>query len=207
MASHHQGDDRRPVGLSIGYFSPRNELGDVEAVSERIREICGPANQAFPFVRKPLKNADGTVGLFYCVVAGPVPIHVERPKAAESCSAMFTFVIDADERPVLLFAPAGQREAACIFQPEDSNVPTMGLGAAEMWPGRVFHFDIARAFAGVTSFPTGDPMIVLPQAVLIQLPWTNARDIGGAILAMKRLIAADPQFADLVQGGDRHAVG
>jgi hypothetical protein len=196
-----------PVGLSLGWFNPRSEIGDVDAVCERIREICGPANQAFPFVRKPLKDKDGTTGLFYCVIAGHVPIHIERPNAAASCSTMFTFVLDADERPVLLFAPAGQREAGCIYQPEDSKVPSMGLGAVEIWPGRAFHFDTARAFAGITSFPTGDPLLSLPQAVVVQVPWPRAADIGGAIFAMKRLIAADPQFEDLVSRGNQHALG
>jgi hypothetical protein len=187
-----------PVGLSIGYFSPAVEIGDVAAFCDRIREICPPTSEAYPLARTALKAADGTVPLFMCVCCGSVPVHIEPPNAAESCSTMFTFVLEAEERPVLLFAPAGQREAGCIYKPEESQVPTMGFGAVELWPGRAIHFDVARAFHAITSFPTGDTP-ARPSSVFLQVPWPDNRDVGGAVWAMKSAILADERFNDLTR--------
>lgn len=189
-------------GLSLGFFSPSHEIGDIAVVADRIREICGPVSVAFPMIRSPLKIEDGSTGLFYTVLKGHVPIHYERRDAANCCPSMFTFVIEAEDRPVLLYSPTGQQEARCILQPEeaigDPRAMKMAFGAVEMIEGRAFHYDVSSAFVGMTSFPTGDPEPTLPSAVLIQVPWARADDIGGALYAMKRMIWADPRFQDLV---------
>lgn len=187
-----------PIGLRIGYFSPKKEFGGAEqVVCSRIREICGPTSEAFPFTLSPLRDEKKQTVLSYGIIRGHVPVHVDRPNAAESCSSVFTFVLEAENRPVLLFAPAGREQAECIFLPDEAQAPRMALGAVELWPGRALHFDIARAFHGISGFPTGDLVPELPSAVVIQVPWARSDDIGGALAAMKRGMSRDDRFADL----------
>jgi hypothetical protein len=147
--------------------------------------------------------------LSYAVLRGHVPIHIDRPNAAEACSTIFTFVVTAENRPVLLFAPANKPEAECVFMGEEEGpLRKMGFGAIELVPGRVFHFDIARAFHGITAFPTGDVILSGPDAVLIQVPWPRADDIGGAVHRLRSVMLRDERFFDLVQaGGDDEGSG
>lgn len=187
-----------PIGLSIGFFSPQHEIGDVAAVAQRIRDIVGATSQAFPFMLAPVRDEIEKTTISYGVIRGHVPVHIDRPNAAESCSQTFTFVLEAENRPVLLFSPAGQLEAQCIYKPDEARAPRMGFGAVELDAGKAFHFDVARAFHGITAFPSGDFVPELPGAVVVRVPWARKDDIGGAILAMKRIIRRDERFADLV---------
>jgi hypothetical protein len=189
------------TGLSVGYWSPASELGDVDVFARRIRKICGPTNPAFPFAVSRVRDGKQTL-LSYAVVRGHVPIHIDRPNAAESCSTIFTFVVTAENRPVVLYSPAGKPESECVFLGFEGPVKKMGFGAIELVQGRVIHFDIARSFHGITSFPSGDPAPAGPDAVLIQVPWADPRDIAGAVHRLRNVIARDERFSDLVQTGD-----
>ncbi len=193
-------------GMSIGFWSPHAEIGDVEAFSERIREICGPTSVGFPFAVAPVRENGMTV-LSYAVLRGHVPIHIDKPNPAEHCSQMFTFVVEAENRPVLLYAPAGQRETETILLPEKKKVSTMGFGAVELIPGRALHFDLARAWHGITGFPTGDVVADLPEATLIQVPYPQAQNIMAAMEILRRVVLADERFADLTARRNQSQTG
>lgn len=189
-----------PIGLSIGFFSPGQQLGDVAKVCDRIREICGPSGEAFPLVLSPVRDEKEKSVVSYGVIRGHVPIHIDRPNPAERCSTIFTFVLETENRPVLLFSPAGRPEAQCIFTPDEVEVPRMAFGAVELGAGKAFHFDVARSFHGITGFPTGDLVPGLPEAVIVQVPWPDKSDIAGAVNLMMRVMWRDERFADLREG-------
>lgn len=191
-----------PIGLSIGFFSLANQLGDVAKVCDRIREICGPSSLAFPFVLSPVRDEKEKSVVSYGVIRGHVPIHIDRPNAAEHCSSIFTFVLEAENRPVLLFAPAGRSEAQCIFMPDEVQAPRMAFGAVELGAGKAFHFDVSRSFHGIAGFPTGDVVPGLPEAVIVQVPWPDKSDIAGAVNLLMRVMWRDERFADLRRGED-----
>jgi hypothetical protein len=134
----------------------------------------------------------------YGVIRGHVPIHVDRPNAHEVSSCIFMFVLETENRPVLLVAPASEPTSKAILMPDEVRVPRTAFGALELTAGRAVHFDVARNWHGITGYPTGDVVADLPEAIVIQVPWARADDIQGAVAAMQRAIRLDDRFADLV---------
>jgi hypothetical protein len=194
------------TGLCVGFWSPSLVFNDVDAVAERIKEICGPSSTGFPFVVSPVRDEKNQAVISYAVIRGHVPIHIDRPIAAEQCPSIFQCVLTTENRPVLLYARAGQVESECVLLPEPDKVSKMGLGAVELIPGRLLHFDICRAWHGITSFPTGDLMVELPEAVIIQVPWPRFDDPGGAIHTIERIMRRDERFNDLIRTGDEDEI-
>ncbi|MES2903233.1 MAG: hypothetical protein V4696_03525 [Pseudomonadota bacterium] len=187
------------MGVSIGWFSTGNLPGDVDAIANRIRELCGPSSAAFPFAVTPVEDPDGLHPAAYAVLRGHVPIHVDRMNAKQKSQAVFTFVLAAENRPVLLCSPADRETAKAVLVPEDTKAPRAMFGAIELWAGKAIHFDLVRYFHGITGYPTGDIKAELPEAVLIQVPHARADDIGGAFETMLRVLRQDDRFADVVK--------
>lgn len=183
---------------SIGFFSPQHEWGDgLPKICARIKEIVGPTSVGFPFACSPVQDHDGTEALSYAVLRGHVPIHIDRMNANMKSQAMFMFVLEAENRPVLLVANAVDEANKVILVPDMVKAPRMAFGAIELCAGSAIHVDITRTWHGITGFPTGDLIAELPEAVLVQIPHGRPDDIGGALFTMKRVIAHDERFADL----------
>lgn len=187
------------MGVSIGFFSPQNEIGPaIDDVCQRIREICGVPSIAFPFRASPVEDEGKNWPMLYATVAGHVPVHIDRPAKSQLHQAMFMFVLEAEERPVLLCSPATKEASEVIFLPDMVRAPRMMFGAIELKPGVAIHFDPTKQFHGITGYPTGDLAPSLPSCVMVQVPHKDPRDIRGAIGTMKRCFRTDDRFADLV---------
>jgi hypothetical protein len=186
------------MGVSIGFWTPSAEIGDVTTIAARMREIAGPSSLAFPLAVAPVRDESNMTVASYAVVRGHVPIHVDRRSANERTSKLFMFVLEVENRPVLLATPANAATAKVIFLPDEVQQPRATFGAVELTAGMALHFDIQEQFHGITGYPTGDVVADLPEAVIVQVPWERADDIGGAIQAMKRAIRRDDRFKDLI---------
>lgn len=186
------------MGVSIGFFSVAGEIGDVDPIAKRIREIVGPVSIGFPFACSPVKCDVEEATIYYAVINGHVPIHIDPPDANERQQSLFMFVIQALNRPVLLTSPALKEVSEVILVPDTVHAPRTAFGAIELNAGKAIHIDITRQWHGITGFPTGDPVAALPEAVIVQVPWADAHDIRGAIGRMKRIMCRDDRFADLV---------
>jgi hypothetical protein len=187
------------MAVGVGFFGVSNEIGSKSAaVCQRIREICGEPNAGFPFRASPVVGDDGNWPMLYAAVSGHVPIHIDRQNAHQHAQSMFMFILEAENRPVLLTSPADRDTAKAILVPEEEVVAKAFFGGLELWPGRAIHLDPTRQFHGITAFPTGDPEPTIPSCVMVQVPWARADDIGGAIATMKRCFRRDERFADLI---------
>lgn len=193
------------MALAIGYFSVRNEIGDADRLADRIKEIVGPTSMGFPFACSPVVDETEKATIYYAVSRGHVPIHIDRPDRKDrSTDAMFMFVIQAWNRPVLMAAPATDEASKCILVPDMMKAPRLALGAVELVEGKALHMDIAKHWHGITGFPTGDINInLLPESVMIQVPWEDGRDILGALNRMKRIVGRDERFKDLTARGSQ----
>lgn len=195
------------AGVRLGWFSPSVEIGDAARVADRIKEICGPTSAGFPFMCSPVKDPAGVAAISYAVVRGHVPIHIDRPNAAERCPGMFMLVLTAENRPVLLAREATQEATECVLLGEGQKAACTAFGAFELWPGRVVYFDITKHFHGITGYPTGDFIAEFPECVLIQVPWPRADDFAGALLQMKRIMRLDERFSDMIPQEHGHGDG
>lgn len=186
-------------GLSIGFFSPESEFkGRVNDVCAIIHSIVGPTSIGFPLGVSPVVDEKGDVEISYAVIRGHIPVHIDRRAPNEKTTKIFHFFIRADNRPVLLFNPATHAQAeAVLIPPEGQLPPRLAWGAVEIRRGNAFHFDIAAGFHGITGYPTGEVPAEMPSAVLVQVPWEDPRDIGGAVATMRRVMRRDERFAPI----------
>lgn len=187
------------MSVSIGFFNPRFEIGPrLDEICQRIREICGEPAAGFCFRASPVENEKGGWPMLYAYVSGHVPIHIDRLAAHQSSQAMFMFVLEAEDRPVLLCTPASRDTAQSIFVPEEVKAPRAMFGAIELAAGKAVHIDPTAQFHGITAYPTGDMKPTVPSCIMVQVPHGDAKDIAGAIATMKRCFRSDERFADLV---------
>lgn len=187
------------MSLSLGWFHPSSVFGPrVEELCGAIHSIVGISSDAFPVSLSPTVEQKSNA-LYYGVVRGHVPIHCDTHNPHQRYQAMWTFVLEAENRPALLAHPADELTARNILIPRSGSNTKQPYVGIELEPGTAFHMDPTKNFHGITQYPTGDPIPALPGLTIIQLPHVDGRDIAFALKEAKRLILLDERMAEFIQ--------
>lgn len=185
--------------LALGWFTPTATFGPrVDELIGKIHEIVGPSSEAFPFAVSPLEQDKAHV-LSYGVVRGHVPIHCDPLNGNQRFQAMWTFVLEAVNRPVLLAHPADQRAAQIVLIPRNGHKANQAFMGIELEAGTAAHFDVTKTFHGISGYPTGDPIPELPGMTIVQLPCVDGRDINFALKEAKRIMLLDERVAEFIR--------
>lgn len=195
-------------GVSIGYFTPEAVVVDVDYFIRRLSHRLGPPESAsFPLTVRSIKDHP----LAYAKVDGHIPIHIDPAEGQMRISKMFHFVFQAENRPILLTGRAHrgemseaqdeheimaiQRTRALLLGHSPVMLNTFTIGATELVPGMVVHFDIAENWHGITAGPgQGTSVRSMPRCLLVQMCGYEATDLERAVDDMTKLLAADRPY-------------
>lgn len=183
--------------IGLGYFTPAMLVRDVPAFCARVRSLSSLTPRGFPLSVQQVRGEDGKCPMAYAVVNGPIPIHIDPPNANERTSAIFNFVMEAENRPALLTADGSRENTGAILGVSDKRA--WGMGCLELKAGSAVHFDISRIWHGISGLPTGEKPPGEPMAVILQVPWDDSRQIQRALSIARQALVADGRFSDLLR--------
>lgn len=185
------------AGVAVGFFTPKALVRDVDEFCRRVKTLLPLSSRAFPLAVQQLQDETNLSPMSLAVLSGALPLHIDKPNKNEREGGIFQLIMEAENRPCLVSAVASRDTSAAILDMEQKGV--FALGGLELRAGQVVHFDITRHWHGVMGLPTGDPVPEEPSAVILQVPWPNAREIQRAIAIAMAALRQDERFKDLVR--------
>lgn len=192
------------TGLSVGWFDPALFHPEPRKLIRGITRMLRPRlrkNRAWPLAVSSVRSGGVGTGVAYALVGGHIPMHIDSVGLDDSDGRIFQFVLETENRPLLLATVARDDNTPIFMGFAPPTVQrTVALGGLEMKAGMSVHFDITKYYHGVSGMPV--PMESLqddlqPRAVIIQVAGFHAAAIDDAVAHGMNVIAADSKALGL----------
>jgi len=172
---------KKQAGISIGWFRPVAMHPDMEDIIARIEKSADKRLATWNIHTTHVAPTQ----MSYVAMQGMGSIHLSGRGRDDKPGGIFHFVLQAQNRPVLMTAPVGPANRSVIETPISPLVAPQpfAIGAVELKAGMAIHMDPEMHYQGITQFPVPNTPIHAvkpPTAAIIMVSGFEREDVAGA---------------------------